>query len=81
MSEIAKLNVAQTELAITKIENNLVSNIAKNNEIITDNMAKNNEVINEINVKLNDNNEKLDGFQNLVVTLNETVRTVEIQAL
>ena len=68
MNKIAHLNTAQTELAITKIENNLVNNIAKNN-------AK----LNNIDVKLINNNDKLNGFQKTVVALDKTVKLVEIK--
>ena len=72
MNEIAELNTTQTELAIAKIENNLVTNMAKNN-------INNNKKLNEIDIKLNNSNEKLDEFQNVVVALTEAVKTVEIK--
>ena len=44
---------------------------------MTNDMAKNSDKLNkidvEINEKLNNNNKKLDEFQDLVVTLNKTV--------
>ena len=39
-------------------------------------MANNNELINE---KINNNSEKLDGFQDLVVMLNKTVTCLEVK--
>ena len=71
MDRIAKLNTAQMELTITKIENNLVKQLNYNNKQINDKMAKNNEQIKD-QIK-----EKIDGIQKMVVGLTETIKTVE----
>ena len=44
VNNIAKLNTVQTELVISKIENNLVTNMVKNNELNEMNSKKLNEI-------------------------------------
>ena len=62
MNQIAELHTAtaQAELAISKIENNLVATMAKNNEIIKDKLNRNEEEMTK-NIENNElNSEKLN---------------------
>ena len=90
MSQIAKLNTAKSELSMAQLtkemaknNNEMTKEMAKNKNEIDDKLTRNNDVTNEnmanLNDKLTKNNDKLDEFQNLVITLNKTVTSLEIK--
>ena len=73
LQTLFKLNMAELSLSIAKVENKLVNNVASvadNLNSVSDNM---NEKFRDSKIDLRDNSIKLDGFQNMVVTLNGRV--------
>ena len=64
MQNVMQLNTTKPSLSMTKVQNRLVNSVAN----VSNDM---NVKFNKVNINLESNSVKLDGFQKVVVTLNK----------